>query len=316
MGFKALATAFGALALAGCGGGGSDDGGGAVVVLPAPAPGPTPAPTPAPTPTPTPSPPPSGTLIFADEFNAGVLDRAKWNVEGPAFWVNNELQAYVDEPATISFATAAGADGGVLRLTPVLRPRTVTPTGRVTDFVSGRINTAGKFDVSYGRIAARIRMPDAAGVWPAFWLLGYGQWPDAGEIDIMEYVGVAGWTSVALHGPGYSGNTPLAARQDFPAGASAADWHEYAVVRAPDSVTFFVDDRQIYRVTRADVERFGPWRFDRAQYLILNFALGGDYPRAVNGIAAPYFGMPQATADAIARGELAMEVDWVRVWSP
>lgn len=294
-------------ALASCGGEGTTPpptSGSPIVVTPQPSPTPTPSPSPTP-----------GTLIFADEFNAGSLDRSKWNVEGPSFWVNQELQAYVDEPATITFAATAGADGEALILKPVSRPNFTTPTGRTTDFVSGRINTANKFDVIYGRITARIKMPDAAGVWPAFWMLGYGNWPDSGEIDIMEYVGVASWTSSALHGPGYSGNTPLNAQQTFPAGTNVADWHEYSAVRTQDSVTFFVDDRQIYRVTRADVERFGAWRFDRAQYLLLNFALGGAYPQGVNGITMPYFGMPQSTADAIGRGEISMEVDWVRVWS-
>lgn len=308
---RSLSVVISALALASCGGAeASGGGGGGPVVTP-------PSPSPTPTPTPSPSPIPAGTLIFADEFNAGSLDRSKWNVEGPAFWVNNEVQAYLDEAATISFSSAAaGADGGALVLKPVYRAGYVTPSGRTTDFISGRINTANKFDVTYGRIAARIRMPDAAGVWPAFWMLGYGNWPDSGEIDIMEYVGVANWTSSAMHGPGYSGNTPLTARQDFPAGTNVAAWHEYSVVRTADSVTFFVDDRQFYRVTRADVERYGAWRFDRPQYLILNFALGGGYPQGVNGITTPYFGLPQSTADAIARGEIAMEVDWVRVWSP
>lgn len=298
----------GASALGSCGGDEQQSNGSAppIVVLPPP-----PSPPPPP-----PSPPiPSGTLLFADEFNAGSLDRTKWNVEGPAFWVNEELQAYVDESTTIGFGTPSGADGGALVLKPVYRPNYVTPTGRTTNFVSGRINTANKYDVTYGRISARIRMPDAAGVWPAFWMLGYGNWPDSGEIDIMEYVGVASWTSSALHGPGYSGNTPLNKRQDFPAGTNVADWHEYTVERSADSVTFFVDDRQIYRVMKSDVERFGAWRFDRPQYLILNFALGGVYPQGINAITTPYFGMPQSTADAVARGEIAMEVDWVRVWS-
>ena len=67
-------------------------------------------------------------------------------------------------------------------------------------------------------------------------------------------------------------------------------------------------------VTRADIEQHGPWRFDRRQYLILNFALGGNYPNAVNKINAPYYGMPQETADRVAAGEITMEVDWVRVW--
>jgi len=272
------------------------------------------SPTPSPLPSPSPGPASSLQLIFADEFNSASLDRGKWNVEGPDFWVNNEVQAYVDSVGTISFATPQGADGGALVLKPVYRPGFVTPTGRTTDFVSGRINTSGKVDFTFGRAEARIRMPNATGAWPAFWLLGYGNWPDCGEIDIMEYVGEKAWTSSAIHGPGYSGNTPLARRQYFPAGADVTGWHVYAVERTPDTIIFSVDSREIYRVTRAMVESHGPWRFDRRQYLILNFALGGNYPNGVNGVTTPYFGMPQSTADSIARGEVAMEVDWVRVW--
>ena len=303
----------GLLALSGCGGGSQS--GSAIPPVSIV----TPSPTPTPTPTPTPSPSPTPTLVFAEEFNTGTLDRAVWNVEGPAFWVNNELQAYVDEPEVISFGTPAGADGGALILKPVYRPGYVTPTGRVADFVSGRINTSGNVEMTYGRAAARIRMPAATGVWPAFWMLGYGQWPDAGEIDIMEYVGDPSWTAAAIHGPGYSGETPFVKRQNFPAGTPAGPdvtgWHEYAVERTEDAVVFFIDDREFYRVTRTDVAQYGAWRFDRPQYVILNFALGGVYPQKVNGITAPYYGMPQSTADRVANGEIQMEVDWVRIWS-
>ncbi len=160
-------------------------------------------------------------LLFSDEFNSGQLDRTKWNVVGPDFWVNNEQQAYIDAPETVRFrnnSEVAGADGGVLALQPVFRKDFATPDGRKVDFVSGRINTRGKFEFTYGRAAARIKMPDAVGVWPAFWLLGNGQWPETGEIDIMEYVGEADWTGVALHGEGYFGETPLVDKHFFPAG--------------------------------------------------------------------------------------------------
>lgn len=156
-----------------------------------------------------------GSTLFADEFNAGALDRSKWNVEGPAFWVNNEQQAYVDAPETIQMlpeGSVEGADGGVLALKPVFREGYKTPTGRTADFISGRIDTSEKFAFTYGTASARIKMPDAVGVWPAFWLLGYGEWPGSGETDIMEYVGEKGWTAVAMHGPGYSGETPLVNR--------------------------------------------------------------------------------------------------------
>ena len=229
--------------------------------------------------------------------------------------MNNEVQAYVDSPETISFSAPAGADGGTLVLKPVSRRGYVTPGGRVTDFVSGRINTENRVDVIYGKVEARIRVPDAIGAWPAFWLPGYGNWPDSGEIDIMENMGDKAWTNAAIHGPGYSGDTPLVKRFDFPAGEDATGWHVYAVERTVDTVIFTVDGREYYRVTRATVERYGPWRFDRKQYLILNFAIGGICPGKVNGVTSPYFGLPQATVDKIGRGEVAMEVDWVRVWA-
>ena len=253
-------------------------------------------------------------LVFDEEFNSGSLDRARWNVEGPTFWVNNEQQAYIDSPDVISFAKPEGAEGGALVIRPRYRPGYTTPSGRKADFVSGRINTSGKFTLTYGTITARIRMPAAAGVWPAFWMLGYGKWPDCGELDIMEYVGDAQWTSAAMHGPGYFGDTPLVKRQTFPNGVDVTQWHEYSLERTPDAVIFSVDGREFYGVTKAMVEKYGPWRFDRPEYVILNFAVGGVYPQKVNGFDKPYFGLPQSTVDRIKAGKIAMEVDWVRAW--
>jgi len=257
-------------------------------------------------------------LVFADEFNAGELDRTKWSAIGPTFWVNNEQQAYVDAPDTIRLLPAGAvpdADGGVLALQPQYRQGYQSPGGRVSDFVSGRIESRGKFEFTHGRALARIRMPDAVGVWPAFWLLGNGKWPDTGEIDIMEYVGEADWTGVALHGPGYSGETPLVDKQFFPAGTDVTQWHEYAVEWTPEEILFEVDGRLTYRATRAMVEHYGKWSFDTPKFLILNFALGGAYPYKTNGIEKPYQGLPTSTVERIKQGSVAMQVDWVRVYS-
>lgn len=256
-------------------------------------------------------------LIFADDFNTGLLDRGKWNVVGPDFWVNQEEQAYIDSPETIRFRPAGstpGAADGVLLLQPRFSDDFATPTGRKADFVSGRITTKGKFDFTYGRAVARIRMPDATGVWPAFWLLGNGKWPETGEIDIMEYVGEPDWYGVALHGPGYSGETPLVNKHFFDPSTDITDWHEYEVDWDPQRILFKVDGQLIYRVTRPMVENYGPWRFDGPQHVILNFAVGGIYPYKTNGIEEPYKGVPEATVELIKRGELAMEVDWVRIY--
>jgi len=87
-------------------------------------------------------------------------------------------------------------------------------------------------------------------------------------------------------------------------------------ISSPESVEFTIDDRLTYRVTRPMVEKYGKWVFDQPEHVIVNFALGGAYPGKVNGIKEPYFGMPAETVERIKRGELAMEVDWVRVWAP
>ena len=256
------------------------------------------------------------TLIFSDEFSGDSLDRTKWNVVGMDFWVNEEEQAYTDSPDVIQFAQGIeGADGGVLVLRPVYRPGEDTREDRNADFLSGRINTRRQFDFTYGRAEARIRMPDATGVWPAFWMLGNDEWPATGEIDIMEYIGEADWTGVAVHGTGYSGDAGIADRQYFPEGTDVTDWHTYAVEWTAEEITFFVDDRMTFRVPKTNVEFFGEWAFDNPKFLILNFAVGGIYPRKINGIEEPYSGMLQATADRIRAGEIAMEVDWVRVYS-
>jgi beta-glucanase (GH16 family) len=254
-------------------------------------------------------------LLFADEFGGPALDRGKWNVEGDAFWVNNEQQAYVDSPQTIAVSRAVeGAPDGALVLKPVWKPGYVTSKQRKADFISGRIDSKGKFDFAYGRAEARIRMTDHVGVWPAWWMLGNGQWPDTGEIDIMEYVGDRSWTGVAVHGPGYSGDRGPVNRYYFrPGEPDVTAWHVYGVDWTPDLLTFTVDGNTAFTVPRATIEHNSRWAFDNPKYLILNFALGGAYPSKVNNIKAPYDGMPQATVDAIKHGEVAMYVDWVRV---
>jgi beta-glucanase (GH16 family) len=119
--------------------------------------------------------------------------------------------------------------------------------------------------------------------------------------------------SAAMHGPGYSGDTPIVKRAPFPAGQDATGWHVYAVDWAPDSLVFRVDDREIYRVTRAMIAPHGRWAFDNPKFLILNLALGGGYPRSVNHAASPYPGLPESTVRRIKADSAVVLVDWVRV---
>ena len=106
-----------------------------------------------------------------------------------------------------------------------------------------------------------MKIASGAGMWPAFWALGNGKWPDCGEIDMMETVGDSSWVSNALHGPNYFGDTPLVYRYSFPANTNVDQWHVYSLDWTPDKIVFKTDDKVTYMVTRAMVEHYGRWAF-------------------------------------------------------
>ncbi len=246
-------------------------------------------------------------ILFFDDFSAAGLDRSRWNVRVTGITVNNEQQAYVDGTDALS------VENGALVIEARHRPGFVTPEGKTFDFVSGRIDTRGTFEFTYGTAEARMKLPAGSGLWPAFWAMGTGRWPETGEIDIMEAVGEPDWTSVALHGPGYSGETPLVNKVFFDAKADATAWHVYAVDWSADALLFRVDGALIYRATRPMVEHYGRWSFDNPKYLILNLALGGTYPGKTNGVKGRYPGLPDDTVHTIEKGRARVLVDWVRV---
>jgi beta-glucanase (GH16 family) len=266
-----------------------------------------------------PAPPPAAPKqIFFDDFSGPTLDATRWNVVVTGRTVNNEQQAYINSPDVFTFVegVAEGATNGALAIRPRYREGFTTPEGRRFDFVSGRTDTKGKFEFMHGIASARIKLSAGAGLWPAFWILGTGPWPATGEIDVMEYVGEPDWTSVAIHGPGYSGNTPLVHREQLNPADGPTNWHVYGVEWTTDSMLFTIDGREIYRATRTTIEQYGPWAFDNQKYLILNLALGGNYPRGVNKTETPYPGLPASTVDLIKENKVQFLVDWVRVVKP
>jgi beta-glucanase (GH16 family) len=253
--------------------------------------------------------------LFFDDFSGPSLDRTRWNVVVTGSTVNNEQQAYVESPDVFTFITgdADGATNGALAIRPHFRQGFTTPQGRPFDFVSGRADTKSKFEFMHGKVSARMKLSVGAGLWPAFWILGTGDWPATGEIDVMEHVGEPNWTSVAIHGPGYSGKTPLVSRIQMSAAHWPSNWHVYGVEWTSEAIVFSLDGRDVYRATRAMIESHGPWAFDNQKYLILNLALGGNYPRSVNKADKPYPGLPAATVDLIKENKVQFLVDWVRV---
>jgi beta-glucanase (GH16 family) len=236
-------------------------------------------------------------LSWSDEFageNGEKPDSTKWGYDlGGDGWGNNELEYYTDRPEN------AATDGQGHLLITLKSEKMMN-----RDYTSARLITLGKFDQSYGRFEARIKIPKGVGVWPAFWMLGAdiktNAWPNCGEIDIMENAGKAPRVNHgSLHGPGYSGGNPLTGTYTLPSGALADDFHLYAVEWEQNVVRWYVD-RNLYETRKnTDVPSGGTWVYDHPFFMILNVAIGGSFGGAPDSTTM----LPQS-----------MTVDYVRVY--
>jgi beta-glucanase (GH16 family) len=251
-------------------------------------------------------PPPSGSgtwsLTWSDEFggtNGSLPDSSKWTAEtGGNGWGNNELEYYTARPQN------AQVQDGNLVVTAVHEDYT-GPDNVTRHYTSARLKTAGKFAQKYGRFEARIKIPKGQGMWPAFWMLGDNintiPWPQCGEVDIMESIGSApGTVYGTLHGPGYSGASGISANYVLPNQQQLGDdFHIYAVEWEPNAIRFYIDGVLYKTRTPADLPAGTQWVYDHPFFIILNVAVGGDWP-----------GSPDATTQF----PQTMLVDYVRVY--
>lgn len=232
-------------------------------------------------------------LVWQDDFDAPALDTARWQREtGGGGWGNAELEYYTDRPAN------ARIEAGHL----VIEARREQVGGR--EFTSARLKTRGGPHGAwqYGRIEARIQIPRGQGMWPAFWMLGDNctRWPDCGEIDIMENIGREPRTvHGTVHGPGYSGAQGVTSAFTLtePGRAFVNAFHVFAVEWEADAIRWYVDDSLYKTVTPRDLP--GQWVFDHPFFIILNVAVGGNWP-----------GNPDSTSVF----PQTMRVDYVRVY--
>jgi beta-glucanase (GH16 family) len=231
---------------------------------------------------PTPAPKDAGwTLVWSDEFNrpnGSAVDRSKWVLEtGGGQWGNQELEYYTDRTEN------AWIQDGNLVIKAIAENYT-GPDGVKWNYTSARMKTLGKFSQTYGRFEARMKIPYGQGMWPAFWMLGDDidqvGWPACGEIDIMENIGKEpAIIHGSIHGPGYTGVVGIEAPYSLPGKQRFSDdFHVFAIEWDSDSVSFFVDKDLYVRRTRADLRPGWKWVFDKPFFVILNLAVGGDWP--------------------------------------
>ena len=266
-------------------------------------------------------------LVWNDEFEGTEVDRSKWDFDlGNGFydyknhawvpgWGNEELQYYTAERGN------AEVQGGVLTI------RAVKESLHGCGYTSARLKTrkrdgAALFTTLYGRVEIRARVPWGKGLWPALWMLPqddrYGGWAASGEIDLMEIVGDQPHEVLnSIHfGSPYPKRTLITHVHPLPDNSTVADWHVYAVEWEPGELRFYVDGvhtctynhwwscsktEQGAGVEAKKAADLNPWPapFDQPFYIVMNVAVGGNFP-----------GKPNAETPFPAE----MVVDYVRVF--
>jgi beta-glucanase (GH16 family) len=262
----------------------------------------------------------SGTLVWSDEFaNTGGTNLGPsatvWTYDtGTNCCGNNELETYcawaaANSPCDPNNPNAYIGTDGFLHI--VAR----NPSASV--YTSARLKSQGLFSFMYGRIEAKMKLPESQGMWPAFWLLGNNiatlNWPACGELDVMEHIDgsnpppAAGgtpygydWIAGSVHG-GTASNEANGTQQYHAAGFSAADWHTYGMIWSKGKIEYYIDDQTNIYATFTPANFPGTWPFDQGpQFIILNLAVGGDWP-----------GNPDHTT--VFPGD--MTVDYVRIYA-
>ncbi len=222
-------------------------------------------------------------LKWSDEFNgtAGTgVDTSKWTYEtGGGGWGNGELENYTNRTDNVYMEQDPGNPNNRF-----LTIKAIKENYGGNQYTSGRIITRDKFEFTYGKVEMRAKLPVGQGIWPAFWMLGSDigegrNWPDCGELDIMEFVGSTP-TKVygTIHGPAYNGGGGIGAWHNNPEGFNN-DFHTYSVEWEPNVVRWYFDGQLFQQRTPDDL--FGrTWVFDHDAFIILNLAVGGAWPGA------------------------------------
>jgi beta-glucanase (GH16 family) len=250
-------------------------------------------------------------LVWSDEFNgpAGAPpNRNVWKHElGDGAlneivgWGNSEFQFYTDSTENSSMD---GAGNLVIRMQATPNDTDLVCWYGPCEYTSARLITQDQLDFEYGRIEARVQVPDGpGGLWPAFWMLGTDipevGWPQTGEIDIMEYVSRLPFEVFGtIHGPGYAGGASFGNTHTFTQTVPSKGYLTYGVEWTPDLIIWYVDDIRYHQAIPANVAP-NEWVFNHPFFLLLNMAIGGNF----GGAISDQMTMPQDTL-----------VDYVRVY--
>jgi len=208
-------------------------------------------------------------LEWSDEFDDKQIDTSVWGYEIGKIR-NHELQYYTDNEKN------AYIENGCLVINGIKEDF------KDSEYTSASLNTLGKKSFLYGKIEMRAKLPYGQGIWPAFWTLGVNipqiGWPKCGEIDIIEMIGGTseGKSDSRIHAnlhypdkrPPGKGNKFTLENAKF-----ADDFHVIGIIWDEEKVSWYVDDELYYSDSIIGIEAF-----HKPQYILLNLAIGGDWP--------------------------------------
>ncbi len=242
--------------------------------------------------------PPSGwSTVFSDDFNGGAGSGAdsQWMYDtGPgSIFGTGEIETMTNSASNVHL------DGnGDLNITAL---------GSGGSWTSGRIQTtSANVGAPAGgqlEVTASIQQPNPSsglGYWPAFWMLGPGQWPENGEIDIMEDVNALSEVAGTIHCGTYPGG-PCNEGNGIGSGLRScsgcqAGYHTYTMIlnrtnTSNESITFYLDGNQYFSVSESQVGA-STWQaaFDHNLSIIFDLAMGGGFPNGVCGCSTPTSG--------------------------
>src|SRR5689334_17813598 len=225
-------------------------------------------------------------MTFDDEFDGSAgtpVNGSRWLTEtGNNGGNNHELQFYTNSTSN----AALDGQGHLVITARRENPGNFQCWYGTCQYTSARMNTSGRFTQTYGHFETRMKIPKGQGMWPAFWMLGNNigsvGWPQSGEIDIMENVGRTPNTVYGtIHGPGYSGAGGIGATFNTP-NPLGNDFHTYAIDWSPNRISWSIDGTVYETRTPADITG-RQWVFDHPFFILLNLAIGGDFPGNPDG---------------------------------
>lgn len=229
-------------------------------------------------------------LIWNEEFDySGEPDPEKWNYE-MGFIRNLEEQIYTTKKKN---SRVRNGKLEIITRKEEFRNKKYDPeiqnyryNTEFADYTSASLNTKDNFEFKYGRVEVRAKLPSGNGVWPAIWMLGANfediEYPKAGEIDIMEYVGKEpDKIHATIHFPWDNQNGIMSNGGSRTLSDASENYHIYSVSWSPEKIEFLIDNSVYHSFTIDDagVEN-NPFR--KPFYLIINLALGGNWAGEVD----------------------------------